>query len=110
MTKEEELNAAIWREGLKLLAREANEHGLGIPMAVELLDRLLVDTGEIQDPSIIATILTEEGLTKGQAAYVADLYVIVDMIRTGGEPIEVYCWEDDVMERIRERIATVLPA
>ena len=94
---------AIWREGLRRLAEEIKEYGPGLTMITEMLDRLLFETGWCQNPEEIAKILEAEGIDQEDVEFVAQVYSIVDMVRTGGHPIEVYIWAENEMERIQEK-------
>ena len=108
MTEDEKLSAAIWREGLHQLADEIKEHGPELTMITEMLDRLLLETGNYQDSSEMTKFLKTEGIEECDADFVGTAYEIVDMVRTGTIPIKVYPWSDDEMERIREKAEATL--
>ena len=103
MIKDDKLAAAIWREGLRRLAEEIKEYGPLLVMIAEMLDRLLHETGHCQCAGEIATFMLNEGIGERDADFVADAYAMVDMLRTGSEPIEVYCWDPREIKIIREK-------
>jgi len=91
---------AIWRVGLKDLAGEVDKYGCLPGMIAEFFDKLLVGTGECQDWNDIFDRLKECGIEEAQANYAADVYSVVDMVRTSGAPTDNY-WSPNFVDMIK---------